>query len=312
MSRYKVTLGMGQYTYGATESYWTNDLTPSALGPAVQGLINLRNACLFSNIEWDGVRIGVAPVLPGNVGAARRSALFIPGSYTLPISGIDLVVPSVGARPLNTGSTSGDQARSCAQIRMGFDTDRRSMRYMAFVPDVIIEYEPATIRMENDSIFNNAYKALRAELLSGRWSTRARSQKAGFEVRPISKWVSAAAGIANMGAAVPAAPDPGIKEGDFVSVKGVRQKTNSGITYNGKYLVESVDATATPGKVIIFLANSNAGNPGNIKLPGTIQKVGFDYYSFDFMNVMRGGVHKRGGRFTVPVGRRSTRVSLGV
>ncbi len=303
MAVYKVTFGLVQYTFGATESYFTGDLTPSALGPVVQQLLDRRNDLLFDTTLWTGVRVGLAD-------GSRRAAFYPPGNYSLANSGIELAVPARGTIAATAIARRSDQARSCMQMRIGFDTDRKSVRYLAFVPDSIILDEPASVDLAKDPAWGSTFVNFRNELISGRWFVRGRNRGAGFTELPIRGWTQSATAPNLTGIILDSAPAPGIVVGDFVVVKGSRRRGTDKMSYNGRYYIPSINTTLVPDSIVLWLGSSEAGDPASIKLPGKVQRVGMTYFPIQICTSLRGGVHKRGKPLGSPHGRRQKRVLL--
>lgn len=310
MAVYKVTFGFQQHTFGATESYYTGDVSESQLGPYIQKLINKRNAILFNTTKWVGVRVGMAPPAGTAQAAPRRSTFLPPSQYSLAGAGIDITIPPEGLIAPLDPSIRSDQARSCLQVQLGFDTDRKTIRYFSFVPDNILYDEPGSDRLGNYPAWQKDYNAFRTELTSGRWYIRARSRAAGFTEIPILNWSSSTVAPTNLGVHVAAAPAPGIVQGDFVVIKSVRRKGTDSLSYNGRYIIDAVNTTLVPDQVIYYLRGTETGDPASIKLLGKIQRIGWAYFPIQLFYPLRAGVHKRGLPFVAPRGRRKTRASL--
>lgn len=310
MSRYRLTFGFVQYTAGPTETYISPDLSDGQATAKLQKLINLRNELLNTRTQWAGVRIakeGEVGVLNVN---KRRSVFYNPGTYQPFVINANLVVPANGTFPGNTETSSLDQFRACLQIRLKYDTDRRAIRYLGLVPDGILQGEPASARPDLLPFWHTALNNFTNELVEGGWSVKARDRGAGFTELAIIGWTSAAAAPTNLGIVLPSLPAPNIAVGDRVSVKGVRRKGTDRTSYNGHYIVDAVNTTLLPDRVIIYLRGTETGDPASVKLLGTVQKVGKNYFAIQGVEIVRAGTHKRGKPLGAPVGRRKTRLSL--
>ncbi len=303
MARYKVTFGFQSYVFGPSESYITGDISASALADTLNRLIGLRNNLLYDTTNWAGVRYGV-------VGGVRRSVFYPPGDYNLIEGGAPLVVPAKGALSSTTIINRQDQARAALQIRVTYDNDRRVIRYLSFVPDNVLYDEPASFRPQQNPSWAAAFGLFQAELISGRWFIRARKRDGAFMPRPIVDWVQSSTSPTNLGVVLPAAPAPGIVQGQMIQISGVRRKGWDKLSYNGRYFVQSVNTTLQPDFVVYYLRQTEAGDPASIKLPGTIQPIGYDYFAIQGYSGIRAGTHKRGKPLGTPLGRRKTRVSL--
>jgi hypothetical protein len=306
MPNFRVTFAFQQYVFGATETYITNNVSDADIGSVIQPLITKRNDMLFNLTNWVGVR--VAETTPA--GGLRRSRFFPPGDYTITGSGIELSVPARGARTPAAADNRPDQARSCAQLRITYDVNRTAMRYLAFVPDNVIEDEPVSINPNANPDWFSFYLSYRAELVSGRWNIRARVSETGNPKFPILNWVSSPTAPNLLGVKVAKIPGTGVGQNDKVSIKGTRRRGTDRVSYNGIFKVDRVDTTSDSTNNIYYLQTTEAGDPTSLKNMGTMQKVDFIFLPIQKAVLLRGGVHKRGKPLGTPHGRRSRRFPL--
>jgi len=303
MPRYKVTFGFVANVFGASESYITADISAGGLGARVQGLIDVRNALLTDQVEWTGVRIGLAD-------GSRSSSFYPPGTYSEANAGIDLVVPTVGTRSDANPNNEADQARSTLQLRVVYDTGRSTTRYLAFVPDAVVHREPGSYVPSDSPGWATAFDTFVNELVSNEWALRARDRNASFGPKSIISWVQSATAPLNLGVEVLSASAPTVTKEDYVRISGVRRRGTDKTSYNGRYKVADINTTLIPDCVVIFLATTETGDPASVKIPGKITTERFTYEPMLNVFVVRGGIHKRGRPFATPRGRSSTRVKL--
>lgn len=317
MPVYKVTLGFVSHIMGPSESYWSREgATDSDIGDLVSKLLDARIKLISESVQLTGVRIGLAPLANTDQPAPRRSNFYPPDTYTMAADGINLTVPGKGrmvAQVLPVGKTLApvnDQTRSCLQVRVRFNADRRSNRYFAFPPDNVLFAEPNSFRPGEAPFWRDDFYAFQQHLQQYGWQIRARSADPGYEPVSILKWVMGEVAPSPMGAIVASTPPPAFNMGDWVVVKGVRRKGTDQLSYNGKYQIAQINKTFDTGLWAIYLAGTEAGEPLSIKIPGKMQKIAYRYYSIDFFTGLRAAVHKRGRPFSVPLGRRKIRPSL--
>jgi hypothetical protein len=222
-----------------------------------------------------------------------------------------MVVPSGGNVPTTPIDFRPDQARSCLQVRVGFDGDRTAIRYFSFIPDSILYDEAKGVDLSKAPPgWAAAYNNWVARLVNDGWSLRAQQKSGVYAPKVIADWVSSAAAPNLMGFVLPALPAPGIAETEEVQVSGVRRRGTDRTSYNGKYVVQSINTTLMPGYYIFYLRNTEAGDPASIRKMGKVNKIAYGEFAFQRFTPIRPGVHKRGKPSGVPVGRRQNRVSL--
>jgi hypothetical protein len=319
MPVYKVTIGFVRNVFGASETYYTAEgTTDSAIGPTVETLLNYRAKMLPVGVEFVGVRIGLAPVANLQTPAPRRSNFYPPDVYNLNEDGIALTVPATGKLPATVddenaflnGKQECDQAKASLMCRIRFDSDRRANRYLCFPPDNVLFSEPDSYHPDGYPGWNTLMLGFLPLLKSGGWQIRARSRDPGYTETPIVSWYQAAAAPSIMGVVLPSQPATTIVPGDWVAIKGVRRKGTDKTSYNGKYRVSSINPTFASGQIVIYLEGSEAGQASTVKIPGSIQKVAYKYYPFDFFSGYKATTHKRGRPFSAPLGRRKKQTSL--
>lgn len=309
MPRYRVTMVLQQGVFGISETLYTNVVTATGLTTRLNTLMTLRNNLLFTSTNWVGIRYSVAPN-PAGAPADRRSVFYPPGTFTTIEGGAPLNVPAQGLIIPANKQQGSDQARACLQTRVTYDTDRRAVRYMGFVPDAILGGEPASYNIGQDPAWDTKFEAYKLELKNGNWAIKARDKSGAFAAVKITNWVQSASAPTNLGVVLPAAPPFGATVGEMIQVQGVRRKGTDKLSYNGRYFIDAINTTLLPGYVIYYLRGTEIGDPASIKLPGNIQRVGYAYFTIEAFSGIKAGVHKRGKPQGTPLGRRKTRVSL--
>lgn len=311
MARWKVTLNWSMHAIGASETYITRDTESTAVTPLIQKLIDRRNDLLFNVVNWQEVRISLAPDLDaGQTSAPRRSAPFPPGTHYPFVATQALVVPGTGARPTTAVDLRPDQARAVIQIRTRYDTDRYVVRYFCYPPDGIMFDEVKGIFLGGFPDWTNDFNNFVNMLVTDGWSLRALRRGTGFDPIPIRNWVQSSAAPTNIGFVLPSAPPSGIVQRDFVRIKDVRRRGTDRTSYNGRYIIDSVNTSQVPDSVVYYLRGTETGDPASIKLLGTVQRLGYRYFPILGYAPVRPGVHKRGRAAGVPHGRRQNRISL--
>jgi len=304
MSRYRVTLGFLKHTMGPTETYITPDVQVGNATALIQRMIDLRSEILFDTVSYTGVRISTE-------GVKARSVMYPPGGFYPFVKGQVLTVPERGKKSSSAVTARPDHTRTCLQVRLTYDTDRRCVRYFNFPPDAITLDEPGTIFMSGDLPYALGFDKFWNELIEKGWAINARNRGEGYASFAIKDWVQASSSPANLGVSVPLLPAPGIQLGDKVKISGVRRRGRDQTSYNGEYLVHSVNPTLVPDMVVYYLRGTESGDPETVRIPGTITKLGKAYFPIQSAEALRTGSHKRGKPLGSPSGRAVRRYTLG-
>lgn len=303
MPRFRVTLGFLKHTMGPTETYISPVLSLPNATAAVQALITKRNAMLPNVVQWTGVRIS-------QEGVKRRSVFYPPGSYFPFVEGQSLVVPATGTATVSQVAYKPDQTRACLHMRLTYDTDKRVIRYFNFPPDGITVDEPNPIDFGANVAYGIFLDTFWNHLKTTSWAIKGRRSDAGYTPIDIVDWVQAAAAPQNLGIVLPNLPAPGLNRNDKVTISGVKRRGFEKSSYNGTYIIHSVNTTLVPDSIVYYLRGTEGGDPTSIKLMGKVQKLGYDYHAIQGFEAVRVGVHKRGKPLGSPSGRRVKRVSL--
>jgi len=310
MPRFAVTIGFQQGLYGPTETYISPDKSLSLITPVIDAMLYARADCLSVSSNIVGVRITQLgdPNVPN--ANKQRSVFYPPGDYHPFVPQQTLVVPEAGKFAAGSSDTAPDQPRACLHVRLRYNEDRRVTRYFSMVPDGVIEGIGKTANTGKIPSWWTKFNLFWKHLIAIGWAIKGRSRTGNYVEVPIQNWVQSETAPLNVGVVVPDTPATGITDIDFVSVKGVRRRGTDKLSYNGRYRIYSVNSTFQTGKIAYYLRGTETGDPDSVKLPGTLQRIGHEYYSIQQHEVIRAGVHKRGKPLGTPVGRRKTRVSL--
>lgn len=308
MSIYRITFVLQQGIFGASETYLSSDDGAKIVADNLSLLIEKRNILLYRNVNWVGVRIAKYSA-PGT-NQRRRSKFFPPGIYGTAADGFAIKVPATGARDAESGSDAPDQSRSCMHMRLGFDADRSSLRYLAFIPDAIIENEPATLRLDRVPGWKGDFNLFVKTLVNGGWQVAARKKGGAWDPQPIVDWTQATAAPTNLGIALGVGFTLTVPANQMIHVTNVTRKGTDKLSYNGKYFVQAINTTQLPGQVIYYLRGTQTGDPASVKRLGMVAPVEYTTYPIELVTALRGGIHKRGKPAGTPAGKRKTRVSL--
>lgn len=302
--RYRVTFALQTGGIGASETYISPQVEVGSAAGIIDALIRSRNTMLFTITTWRSVRIGL-------YGERRRSTPYPPGTYRPFAAAATITVPGTGLVTTTPIAARPDQARSCLQVRVRFDSDRSTLRYLSFVPDGILYDEAKGVDFSQAPAgWSAAYANFQDRLINDGWGLKAQQKSGGFAPKTIANWVTSAAAPNLMGFVLPALPAPGIAVTEEVQVSGVKRKGTDRTSYNGKYVVQAINETTLPGSLIYYLRNTEAGDPASIRKMGTVNRIAYDVFGFQQLTSIRPGVHKRGKPQGVPSGRRQSRASL--
>lgn len=303
MPVFRCTLGFRNGPFAPTETYYRTEANLAAVGPKIEKLMQLRNEMLTQTDQWVGVRIGQAD-------APRTGRLYSPGQYTLAGSGIAMVVPERGVLAVGTGQPRQDQGRSCIICKAYFGNSRTSTRYLSFVPDNVVRGDPDSVALGGTPFFSTDFRNFTLELVNGGWQIWARKSGSGFDPILIEDWVTAATGPSIMGPSIPTPTAPALSSTRRVKILSVRRRGTDKLSYNGTFVVQTLNTTQVPDHTIYFLRGTETGDPASIKLPGKLQIIDYQAYNISTFFAERAGIHKRGGSFGAVRGRRSKHLSL--
>lgn len=310
MANYRVTIGFQNFIFGASETYITPNVSNVNAVPRLQSFLDKRAAILPSTTNIVGVRVAVFdPAAPVN-NNRRKSKSYPYGQFDIFNTGTLVNIPGKGTFNAAVTANAPDQFRSSLQYRITYNDDRSSTRYLSGVPDAMVVAEPLSFDSSANAAWYAAFDAFRKELVDYSWAIRGRSRGAGFEVKEIKGWTQMEAAPEYLGVILDAAPSPGIVRGDWVTINGVTRKGTDKLSYNGKYKVHSVNTTLVPDSVVVWLDGTTIGDPYSIKHWGTIQKLGYQGYPIQKIEIIRAGIRKRGRPFASTAGRRSMKESL--
>lgn len=310
MPFYRVTMYMGQAQQGWSESHYSRESwSPSMMTDKVSDLMADRVGIMFTNQRFDGVRIvdlGNDPAMNPQRGL---SIAFKPGSWPYPGSNDYVEVPSTGNMSITPVTRRPDQIRAALQMRMMYEGPRKSIQYLAGIPDAVSDTEPATYSPTGDEDWRKALSAYIEELTTF-WGLKARQVPPTAPKMTPSGYVQQQAAPGLLGVVVSATDYPVYTTRDMLYITGSKWKTKQQKTLNGKYYVNSVNTTLIPGSVVYFLEGTEGSDPSQIKIRGKVQVVRYSIYPYLSVTPQAVGIHKRGLPSLAFRGRRSTYESL--
>jgi hypothetical protein len=306
MSVYKATLMWNQSIMGVSETWYSPDVSSSKIGQTLQAMLAARFALLGPNQFAVGVRLAL-------YGAKRQSTVLLPPATTIPGDTSVTIIPVSGTYKYAASSPGTDQLRGVLQYKLGYGDTRSVLRYMSGIPDAVSFTEPATINYGAEIRWFQALKRYFDLLISAGWQIRARAVTGPNAPASVTGVTSQAAAPSLLGIVLPAATAPPIVQGSQVSLQHFRPaKFTRNATVNGTWTVDSVNATLTPGSLIVYLRNSSTIDPQTVRLTAlsTIQLIGYSLFPVQAIDPFRVGIHKRGRPSMAPRGRRSARPTL--
>lgn len=314
--RWKVTLGLRLNSIGASESYITPLGEDTVMTAKVFTLLmRARRDLLHSSVKIIGLRIAqIADELDRPI--KRRSQFFRPAGTTYPfIKPDDAGNGGTSMQIYNQGfqqddSYKPDLAQTSLVYRIGYSGGRWVNRYLFGFPDEALFGEAPTVRLNAVNTLSQNWSAFRTALLSGGWSVYVRNVVSPFDIRPIQRWASSGGAPAFVGVVVAVVTADLYPVGSYVQISGTRRRGTDKMSYNGRYVVQSITPSATGSPGTVFLAATEAGDASSVKLPGTIQKIGKGFTPITGAETVMGGSHKRGKPLDTPRGNKQKRVLL--
>jgi hypothetical protein len=306
MANYVVTPIWGRTWVGASESYISPDLSPTAAQSAIGTLLELRAALMHTDAYWQGVRISL-------YGSKRRSSVLLPPSDLFPDVGVTIPIPANGTYG-GSGNTAGPTImRNSLQYTAYFDTNRPAKRYLADIPAGIVGSEPATYNFGRVGDWNTAFKAFTDYLKNNSWQIRAIDKSGSNPAYSVVNVVQQTASPGLLGLVLTAGGPLSFLAGQKIFVQGFRPAKGTRLpTLNGTWTVASIDGTGLPALATVYLRNSAGLSPDAQRFtPNSIVRaVRYALYPIQQSIGKRVVTHKRGKPSLGYRGRRLTIVSL--
>lgn len=300
MSVYRVTFFWGQATDGASETYWTPDMSSVSAAKATESMLALRVAMMNTNQYVQGVRVALE-------GAVRRSSVMIPTKGIFADSGQWINIPAAGTITPTGTNGSADQYRAVLQHQWGFNDNRRTMRYLSGIPDAISATEPATLNFNAATSWWNAWNAWSTYLVTNAWGIKAQILAPQQAVYSVIGVVLQSAAPGYIGIQISATAAPSIAKGQKIALHGMRAaKGTRGSTMNGTWIADSMDTSGLPEYVTVYLRSSQGIDPEAQRFTEktTLRPVNYQIYPIQQIIPFRCGIHKRGRPTMAPRGRR--------
>jgi len=306
VARYQVTILWGQATMGASETYYTDDVSDTSAVQNINQMLKLRSQMLKVFQYFQGVRIATTTTL-------RRSQFMVPGPNFLFATNNTVVVPATGTIPSGEDIDNSDQFRAVMQIILNYDNNRKVTRYLSGIPDAIIRTEPATIDPNGNPTWWASYNVWQQYIVKNGWFIKAQKLPPTVPAFMVVGVTAQAAAPGLLGIQVDGTLSPAFKKGMKIAAQHFRPaKGTRAATLNGTWIIDSVDATGLPDFVTIYLRGSQGIDPTLQRITDKtfVRYVQYDYYRIQNIAWQRGGIHKRGKPSTAPRGRRLTRPTL--
>lgn len=311
MPAYRVTIFLAAGKTGASETYVSADLSEKEFADALTELLSARNALLRKN---QASIVGVRCSLTTNV---RNSFLLATGTQKTP-SGFSVTVPSTGTLAGQTSDPNNlDVYSTSLQLRLTFDTTRQSSRYLAYVPDILINGVSGTYDQNAVTGWKEAFNAYADVVKGGNWFLLGLAPTSATPPAPSNPrfrvvGVANSADLPNQLGVVIANNTPnGYTLGQLVHISGFRMRRGGPrISLNGRYHVGSIGVNTPSGFDTIYLREATGVQLADIKVFGYITSTLKNYFRIQGVAVVKGVSHKRGRPSLAPRGRRLSRVTL--
>lgn len=304
MPRVKMTFGFDYAGYAPTETYISQDVSATTAGARMQELIDARQRLLPNTVGWRGIRFSYSDF-------KRRSVFYPPGQRQPFDWATPVTIPRFGSYTPSIGKDDyPDQVKAALLLRLTYDIDRTTSRYMSMVPDNTLGQSPTGYFPAGDARWKEWFDAFCAVLVNRAWVIRAQKGDTLNPKVPIIDWVQEQAAPSRLGFVLPAAPPFGAIQGEKVKVESVRRKGTDSLSYNGNYIVGAINTTLQPGNTIYYLRGTEDGDVESIKLLGTARRLGYDYFPILKVEGITATTHKRGNSFGRQRGRLKKRASL--
>lgn len=310
MAIYRVVFLLASGSTGASETYYVQADTAEQLKQRTLELVQARNGLLLQDqARFEGVRISLT-------GDTHRSILLPAGLQTLPGAG-EFFVPPNGAFKGASIVIEQDQARAALQLQFTYQNDKNANRYLAFVPDDVIAKSNGEYRPDGAPGWKVRATSFLTLLGSGPYSIAALAPHSATPPSPQNP-IFQAIGIVKrsdtdptIGIVVADSPSPGYTRGQIVRISGWRFKAGSPkVSMNGRYHIDQVLPNTSAGTITYFLRELNTIDPSLVKVFGSIRSQLRFFYPISLARIVKGLIHKRGGPFLRPRGRRLSRVLL--
>jgi hypothetical protein len=311
MPVFRVTIGWHMSSVGFSETLVTkNNVAATSIRDTVQELLTARAQLLWQNQEFDGVRVSDLGDIAGPLRGDRKGQFLIPGQHKLFASAKPLDVPIRGGRSILPPGDQPDQANAVLHLRCSLSNGTQKMRYLGGIPDNISIYEPAVLDLSKNKNWSDRLDEYIAILIKS-WGVLGRKNDGDYAPRQVTQAVLQAPAPALLGVRLLAATAPALAIGDQVHLKGFRMCRGISKSLNKKWYVDSIVTDVSPGTGrTIYLKGSEGYLPSEIKVLGTLTKVGYGVLSFEHIEAYRVRTHKRGRPLGSRVGRRKTPLSV--
>ncbi len=303
---YKITHMLNQSVMGASETWYTPDASTTSAVAMIQTYLAARMALLPPTTTTVGIRLAT-------YGAKRQSTVLLPPYDVFPGTKQFIQIPTAGTYQNETKGVGSDQFRAALQNRVTYNNTRTVTRYLAGIPDGIVNVEPATVNFKNNPQWKQALDRFYGVIVGYGLQIQAKAITGINAPATVTGVTSQAAAPSLLGIILPAATAPPFVQGSQVQLQHFRPaKFTRTPTVNGGWTVDSTNATLVPGSLIVYLRNSGTIDPTTVRITAlsTIQLLAYQLYPVQDMTWVRVGIHKRGRPSMAPRGRRLSRPTL--
>lgn len=283
--------------YGFSEAHvlTTASSIAGAEGKAI-ALVKKRVNLLGPPARFDFARLSME-------GVFRDSQVFTANDWSIPLPPIY----TMSGAGVPDEPNDADQGKSCIQLRMEATTTARKSLYLAGIPDPIIGTDPEGPRSIQYAQWFKYFNSWRNELVSNGWGFRARTPATGAYARIPVVGLVAQAGTSFIGLVCPNNVLT-FAVGQEVQTTNFKMSNRAYFPLNGKWQISAITTNSpVAGQNTYFLLGS-AGVPiDQVAINGTVQLIDFSDVAYTNVQIWKQTTRKRGNRFIVPPGRRSTR-----
>lgn len=279
--------------FGITESLLYNPgLDFTGAEQEADKLVKKRLAASGFGLTLDAIRIS-------RTAATRESKIILGSAYTAPASA---VINS--SDPTIKSDNSSDQANAALKLRLQLANGSFATRYLAGLPDALLREAPTGPAVAQfASLWQKVQQYQNALVVQGAvWAVGVRAPRTGqFAPRP----VLALARDATTGLLLLTVPATGTAyaPNDKVQLRGFLRKNNGYVKLNGMWRIAT--ATASGASITYALQQSLAVDPLGFRRNGTIEAIDYVASAITSSQVTGQTTRRRGGRFFLPLGRRS-------
>lgn len=205
------------------------------------------------------------------------------------------------------GPNNSDQPKSCILLRVDSGSIKRKSLYLAGIPDFAIRENPRGPVITLVPQYLSAFNKWKNLLVSKAWGFTARADAAGALAPRAVTGFGTDVASGNLKIVTHSASTPYIA-GQKVQTRLFSRSHPGYLSANGIWQIESA-ATDTPasGDQTYVLRGTSGIAPSTIVNPGQVQLIDYSYFKVADITIVGQTTRKRGNRFLVGVGRKTSR-----